>query len=113
MTVPEPPGPGRRDPATGMDPMPGSRPPGGPADEIPDPTRPGRGPDEIPVPDGLIALVATGRDDRRRHVVDVSSGELGDPAGLRARCGAAVEQVVPGLRADSADCPGCRLDVLR
>ena len=54
-----------------------------------------------------------GRDDRRRHVVDVVTGELGDPAGLRARCGAAVEQVVPGLRAEQADCPGCLLPVHR
>jgi hypothetical protein len=114
VTVPEPPG-GRR-PATGMDPMPGSTPfPGGPADVVGDPLRPGGrpGPDEVPRPDGRLTVVATGRDDRRRHVVEIESGEFGDPTGLRARCGAAVEQVVPGLGADRADCPGCRLDVLR
>ncbi len=98
-----------------MDPMPGSTPvPGGPGDEIPDPLRPGRPtPDDVPRPDGGLTVVATSPDDRRRHVVEIASGELGDPTGLRARCGAAVEQVVPGLGADRADCPGCRLDVLR
>ena len=117
MTIPEPPGDRRpRRPATGMDPMPGSTPfPGGPADEIPDPARPGRRrePDALPRPDGRLTVVATSRDDRRRHVVEISSGEFGDPTGMRARCGAAVEKVVPGLGADRADCPGCHLDVLR
>ena len=67
----------------------------------------------FPAPDGRLELVAAGRDDRRKHVVDVASGELGDPTGLRARCGAAVEQVVPGLRAEQADCSGCLLSVHR
>jgi hypothetical protein len=78
-------------------------------DDVPDPTAPGvptRDP-EVPTP-GRTVVVATGRDDQRRHVVDVAWGEFGDPTGLRARCGAAVEGIVPGLRAEQADCPGCR-----
>jgi hypothetical protein len=120
VTIP-PSDPGRR-PSSGLDPMPGRRPQqpglGSPPDDVPayelpddvpDPTAPGfptRRP-EIPTP-GRTALVATGREDRRRHVVDVPWGEFGDPTGLRARCGASVEAVVPGLRADQVDCPGCR-----
>lgn len=114
MTVPEPPDPDarppRRGPTTGMDPLPGSVPVPGPGDGLPEPTPPGRPPN----PDGqMLSVVAVGREDRRHHVVDVASGEFGDPTGLRARCGAAVDHVVPGLRAERADCPGCRLDVLR
>ncbi len=111
MTVPEfpapdspRPGPSGRQPRTGMDPMPSSTPVPPLGDTVPAP---------VPVPDGRLELVATGREDRRRHVVDVTSGELGDPTGLRARCGAPVEQVVPGLRANQADCPGCVLSVHR
>lgn len=108
MTVPDP---GR--PRTGMDPMPTSRPrtpltdpltdplP----DDVPDPARPGR--PARPGTDGLLELVAPGRQDGRRHVVDVPVGELGDPEGLRGRCGAPVTGVVPGLGAGSADCPVC------
>ena len=115
MTVPDPGHPDARPgPTTGMDPMPPSvpRPPGDRPDRpLPgDPRRPTPG---DPAPEGTLALVAVGRDDRRRHVVDVVAGELGDPTGLRARCGAAVEQVVPGLRAEQADCPGCLLPVHR
>jgi hypothetical protein len=117
MTVPDPGHPDVRptgQPTTGMDPMPSSTPspplgdrPRGPGHpDIDDPRRPTPG-------DGTLVLVAAGRDDRRRHVVDVTAGELGDPTGLRARCGAAVEQVVPGLRAEQADCPGCLLSVHR
>ncbi|MEJ2868947.1 hypothetical protein WCD74_14335 [Actinomycetospora sp. OC33-EN08] len=102
MTIPDP-----SRPTSGMDPMPQRRPrpplPGDPPphelpDDIPDPTRRREG-----------RFVAVGKDDGRRHVVDVPFGEAGDPTGLRARCGAPVEQVVPGLRADQADCPECRL----
>lgn len=123
MTVPEfpshDPRPDRsgRAPRTGMDPMPSSTPLPPLGDTVPDPAAPGRDPRRPtpgdPAPDGRLELVATGRDDRRRHVVDVTSGELGDPTGLRARCGAPVEQVVPGLRAEQADCPGCTLAVHR
>lgn len=123
MTVPDPSYPGRsghRGPRTGMDPMPSSPPVPPLGDAVPDPDRPVPGtPDPRrpvpgdPAPDGRLALVATGREDRRRHVVDVVAGELGDPTGLRARCGAPVEHVVPGLRAESADCPGCTVSVLR
>lgn len=120
MTIP-PSDPDRR-PGSGLDPMPGRRPRrpslGSPPDDVPplelpddvpDPSAPGvptRDP-EVPTP-GRTALVATGREDRRRHVVEVAWGEFGDPTGLRARCGAAVEAVVPGLRAEQADCPVCR-----
>lgn len=85
-------------------------PPGGLPDDVPSPDRPGR-------TAGRAPLVATGRDDGgdsgaggrpRRHVVDVPWGELVDPEGLTARCGAAVDTVVPGLTADRADCPACR-----
>jgi hypothetical protein len=111
MTVPGPP---PRRPTSGMDPMPASI-PTPPLDDVPDPDRPGRprdprrrpGPDRPAEPDGRLHLVATGRDDRRRHVVDVEPGELGDPEGLRARCGAAVARVVPGVTVDGADCPLC------
>jgi hypothetical protein len=98
-----------------MDPMPTStpRPPLGDRPRHPDIDDPRRPTPGDPSPDGTLALVAAGRDDRRRHVVDVVPGELGDPTGLRARCGAAVEQVVPGLRAEQADCPGCLLPVHR
>lgn len=119
MTVPGP--------TSGMDPMPARRPrptgPGAPIDPgaplpdaVPDPDRPGRapgttgphGPDGPSGPrgDGLV-LLAAGREDRWRHVVDVEVGVLGDPEALRARCGAAVGGVVPGLGAASADCPRC------
>lgn len=112
MTVPEPTDPDarppRRGPTTGMDPLPGSAPVPRPGGEVPEPPVPAR-----PTPDGHLTLVATGREDRRHHVVDVAAGEFGDPTGLRARCGAPVEQVVPGLRADRADCPGCTLGGLR
>lgn len=112
MTVPDPARPGRS-PSDGLDPMPGSPPaPVGPGD------LPGRDPDldpprPDPAHDGRLVLVAAGREDRQRHVVDVDAGEVGDPTGLRARCGAPVERIVPGLRADQADCPGCRLPVRR
>ena len=123
MTVPDPGHPDARPgPSTGLDPMPSSTPPS-PLGDRPDPLSPGPtrpGPGEPrrprpgdPAPDGRLVLVAVGREDRRRHVVDVVPGELGDPTGLRARCGAAIEQVVPGLRAEQADCPGCRLSVHR
>lgn len=115
MTVPDPGHPDARPggrPASGLDPMPSSVPPP-PLGERPDPAEPRRPTPGDPAPDGTLVLVAAGRDDRRRHVVDVATGELGDPAGLRARCGAAVEQVVPGLRAEQADCPGCRMSVRR
>lgn len=120
MTIP-PSDPDHR-PSSGLDPMPGRRtrraavgdpptdvPPLELPDDIPDPGSPGAPPTrpEVPTP-GHTALVATGRDDRRRHVVEVAWGEVGDPTGLRARCGAAIESVVPGLRADQADCPVCR-----
>jgi hypothetical protein len=120
VTIP-PSTPGRR-PTSGLDPMPGRRPmPPGlgsppediPAhelpDDIPDPSAPGLPGDrpEVPTP-GRTVLVAAGREDRRRHVVEVAWGEVGDPTGLRALCGAAVEAVVPGLRAEQADCPECR-----
>ncbi len=118
MTIP-PSVPGRR-PTSGLDPMPGRRPmPPGlgsppddlPAhelpDEIPDPSAPGLPRPEVPTP-GRTLLVAAGREDRYRHVVEVAWGEVGDPTGLRALCGAAVEAVVPGLRAEQADCPVCR-----
>ena len=115
MTVPDPNelGPEPRRPSGGLDPMPTSTtpPPLGDRPGRPTPADPTR-----PVPDdpgGLLRLVATGREDRLRHVVEVESGALGDPAGLRARCGAPVQQVVPGLRADQADCPGCSLAVHR
>jgi hypothetical protein len=97
-----------------MDPMPPSVPP--PPGDRPDRPLPGdprRPTPGDPAPERTLALVAVGREDRRRHVVDVVTGELGDPTGLRARCGAAVEQVVPGLRAEQADCPGCLLPVHR
>lgn len=123
MTVPDPGHPDARPggrPSTGMDPMPSSVPPpplgdrpDRPASPRPDPDDPRRPVPGDPAPDGTLVLVAAGREDRRRHVVDVTSGELGDPSGLRARCGAAVEQVVPGLRAEQADCPGCLLSVHR
>ena len=120
MTVPDPGHPDARPgPTTGMDPMPPSVPPPGDRPRPPDrPDRPLPGEPRRPIPgdpapEGTLALVAVGRDDRRRHVVDVVTGELGDPTGLRARCGAAVEQVVPGLRAEQADCPGCLLPVHR
>jgi hypothetical protein len=98
-----------------MDPMPFSVPPPPPGDRPsrPDPDAPRRPTPGDPAPDGTVVVVALGRDDRRRHVVDLAPGELGDPTGLRARCGAAVEQVVPGLRAEQADCPGCVLPVHR
>ena len=98
--------PGR--PTSGMDPMPASI-PTPPLDDLPDPDHPGRPrrPGRPAEPDGRLHLVATGRDDGRRHVVDVQPGELGDPEGLRARCGAPVGGVVPGLTADRADCPLC------
>jgi len=118
MTVPDPGHPDARPgPTTGMDPMPSSVPPP-PLGDRPDPHRPVPGdprrPDPgDPDPAGRLAFVAVGRDDRRRHVVDVTSGEPGDPTGLRARCGAAVEKVVPGLRVEQADCPGCVLPVHR
>ena len=105
-----------RRPSSGMDPMPTSRPrpplgrvdPDAPLpDDVPDPRHPGRpGPPSRPGTDGLV-LVAAGREDRWRHVVDVPIGEAGDPEGLRARCGAAVSGVVPGLGPASADCPVC------
>ena len=105
-----------RRPTSGMDPMPSSRPRpphGGPdptaplPDDVPDPRHPGRpGPAPSPGGDGIV-LVAAGREDRLRHVVDVAIGELGDPEGLRARCGAAVGPVVPGLGPAAADCPVC------
>jgi len=120
VTVP-PSVPGRR-PSSGLDPMPGRRPMppglGNPPDDLPahelpddipdptDPGLPGRRP-EVPTP-GHTVLVAAAREDRYRHVVEVAWGEVGDPTGLRALCGAAVEAVVPGLRADQADCPECR-----
>lgn len=120
MTVPDPghpdARPGGRRPSSGMDPMPSSVPPpplGDRPPANPDTVTPRRPTPGDPAPDGKLELVAAGRDDRRRHVVDVVSGELGDPTGLRARCGAAVEQVVPGLRAEQADCPGCLLSVHR
>lgn len=107
-TAARPPAPGRRRPASGLDPLPDSRPrpPVGDVplpDEVPDPARPGR-PD---APAGRVALVATGREDGQRHVVDVAVGELGDPEGLRARCGAPVLGVVSGPPAAVADCPLC------
>lgn len=105
-----------------MDPMPTSRPrpplggvdPDAPLpDDVPDPRHPGHpgsptrpGPPSRPGTPDLV-LVAAGREDRWRHVVDVPLGELGDPEGLRARCGAAVSGVVPGLGPASADCPVC------
>ena len=120
MTVP-PSVPGRR-PSSGLDPMPGRRPMppglGNPPDDLPahelpddipdptDPGLPGRRP-EVPTP-GHTVLVAAAREDRYRHVVEVAWGEVGDPTALRALCGAAVEAVVPGLRAEQADCPDCR-----
>ncbi|NMO92500.1 hypothetical protein [Actinomycetospora sp. TBRC 11914] len=120
MTIP-PSTPGRR-PTSGLDPMPPRHPlpplPGDPPDDrpahelpddVPDPTAPGmpsRRP-EVPTP-GRTTLVAAGRDDRYRHVVEVAWGDAVDPQGLRAWCGAAVEAVVPGLGADQADCPDCR-----
>jgi hypothetical protein len=118
MTVPDPGHPDARPaggPTTGMDPMPSSVPPPplGDRPRRPDPREPRRPTPGDPAPDGTLVLVATGRDDRRRHVVDVTSGELGDPTGLRARCGAGVEQVVPGLKVEQADCPGCLLSVHR
>jgi hypothetical protein len=109
MTVPDP-----SRPTSGMDPMPSRRPrppfpgdlpPHELPDDIPDPAAPGR-PDD-PTRRRERAFVGVGTDDRRRHVVDVTLGEAGDPTGLRARCGAPVEQVVPGLRAEQADCPDC------
>ncbi|MEJ2887810.1 hypothetical protein [Actinomycetospora aeridis] len=112
MTVPDPGHPDARPggrPASGLDPMPSSVPPP-PLGERPPPPRPDPG---DPSPGGTLVLVAAGRDDRRRHVVDVTTGELGDPTGLRARCGAAVERVVPGLRAEQADCPGCAVSAHR
>ncbi len=111
MTVPDP-----SRPTSGMAPMPARRPrppfpgdlpPHELPDDIPDPTAPGRADD--PTRRRERAFVAVGTEDRRRHVVDVTLGEAGDPTGLRARCGAPVEQVVPGLTADQADCPECRL----
>jgi hypothetical protein len=123
VTIP-PSEPGRRrsGPSSGLDPMPGRRPRppslGSPPDDLPplelpddlpDPAAPGdptRRP-EVPTP-GRSVLVATGREDDRHHVVDVAWGEFGDPTGLRARCGAAVQAVVPGLQAEQADCPVCR-----
>ncbi|GLZ46853.1 hypothetical protein Acsp06_30380 [Actinomycetospora sp. NBRC 106375] len=117
MTVPDPGHPDARPtgrPSTGMDPMPSSTPPPPLGDRPrPSPDDPRRPTPGDPSPDGTLVLVAAGREDRHRHVVDVTSGELGDPSGLRARCGAAVEQVVPGLRAEQADCPGCLLSVHR
>ncbi len=120
MTIP-PSVPGRR-PTSGLDPMPGRRPLppdlGSPPDdlpahelpdEVPDPSAPGipgRRP-EVPTP-GRTVLVASGREDRRHHVVEVAWGEVGDPTALRGLCGAPVEAVVPGLRAEQADCPRCR-----
>ncbi|MDD7937653.1 hypothetical protein PHK61_04365 [Actinomycetospora lutea] len=115
MTVPDPGHPDARPggrPASGLDPMPFSTPPP-PLGERPEPGEPRRPTPGHPSPDGTLTLVAAGRDDRRRHVVDVTTGELGDPAGLRARCGAAVEQIVPGMRPEQADCPGCHLSVHR
>lgn len=112
MTVPDP-----SRPTSGMDPMPSRRqrrssppfpgdlPPHELPDDIPDPTSPGRWDDPTRRPER--AFVGVGKDDRLRHVVDVTLGEAGDPTGLRARCGAPVEQVVPGLRAEQADCPDC------
>jgi hypothetical protein len=78
-------------------------------DDIPDPSAPGLPGDrpDVPTP-GRTVLVAAGREDRRRHVVEVAWGEVGDPTGLRALCGAAVEAIVPGLGAEQADCPECR-----
>jgi hypothetical protein len=120
VTIP-PSHPGRR-PTSGLDPMPGRRPAppdlGSPPDDLPahelpddlpDPTAPGvpRRTPEVPTP-GRMTVVATGRDDRRRHVVEVAWGEVGDPTGLRGLCGAPVEAVVPGLHAEQADCPDCR-----
>ncbi|MDL5155728.1 hypothetical protein [Actinomycetospora termitidis] len=106
MTIPDP-----SRPTSGMDPMPSRRPraplPGDPPDDIPDPTAPGRRDEPTRRREGMF--VAVGKDDGRRHVVEVPFGEAGDPTGLRARCGAPVEQVVPGLRAEQADCPECRL----
>jgi hypothetical protein len=104
--------PGRRP----LPPLPGDLPDDLPAhelpDEVPDPTAPGvpRRRDGIPTP-GRTALVAAGREDARRHVVEVAWGDAVDPQGLHALCGAAVEQVVPGLRVDQADCPDCRTRV--
>ena len=104
MTIPDP-----SRPTSGMDPMPGRRPqpprPGGMPHDVP----PHDLPDDVPDPTrrGTGEFVAIGRDDGRRHVVEVPFGEAGDPTGLRARCGAPVEQVVPGLRAAQADCPEC------
>lgn len=115
MTVPDP-----HELASGMDPRPRSTPVPPLGDTVPDPTRPGDPrrpvdpttprPTEPTTPDGRLRFVATGRDDRYRHVVEVEVevGDVGDPVGLPARCGAAVERVVPGLRAEQADCPGCR-----
>jgi hypothetical protein len=118
VTVPDPGHPDARPgPTTGMDPMPPSVPPPGDRRDPDRPDRPWprdpRHPDPAEPDPGRLAFVAVGRDDRRRHVVDVASGEPGDPTGLRARCGAAVEQVVPGLRVEQADCPGCVLPVHR
>ena len=76
--------PGRRP----MPPVSGSPPDDLPAhelpDEVPDPSAPGfPGPaPEVPTP-GRTVLVASGREDRRRHVVEVAWGEVGDPTGLR------------------------------
>ena len=73
MTVPDP-HQGRR-PTTGMDPMPSSAPVPPLGDDIPDPSRPGQTPRRPgPEPDGRLTLMATGREDRRRHLVDVQSG---------------------------------------
>lgn len=110
MTIPPDPAdrPPRR-PASGLDPLPGP-PPTPPVSDVPEPGEPGPVPGSVPPgPDGRLALAATGREDRRRHVVDVSPGELGDPGALRARCGAPVDGVVPGLSASRADCPVCLL----
>lgn len=120
MTIP-PSGPGRR-PASGLDPvpprhplppLPGELPDDLPThelpDDVPDPTAPGmpRRRSEVPTP-GRTTLVVTGRDDTHHHVAEVAWGDAVDPQGLRALCGAAVQTVVSGLRADQADCPDCR-----
>lgn len=110
--IPDPSHPTRRpDPSRWSSPMPLG-------DTVPDPdrlTRPGDpAPDPVPNPsDGRLAFVAAGREDSLRHVVDVVSGELGDPSALRARCGAPVAAVVPHARVDAADCPTCRVPVPR